>query len=397
MDKPQSPSALLRMAMVVLVMVIAALYFLPRENQRAPVTESGLLVDAVQPRFAVTRIPLQLEGIVQAADQVSLLAEVSGTVIARPEHVRSGALVNIDDPVVQIDPQHYQLALAERQREVKAAALHLADTEAKARVARRVNGNKGSAFARLVPHLQEAQARLTAAKAGLQRAELDLARTRINAPFAGRLDSVNVSVGQFVRVGEVLATLSSTQRMEVRLPVRDEWLALIDFPLGGNNASPDATGTTPHDATDTAPTLTLKGSFAGREGSWPARLVRREGGVNRNRMVYLIAEVSDAAAGPLPLEPGVLVRTRIAGRPMPRIAELPRSVLAGADAVWLIDADNRLRRRPVTVVHRDRESVYISGGISEQDRLLLQGGMRWLEGALVQPRDQALTLSLGAR
>lgn len=387
MDEPKPPSALLRMAMVVMALAIGGLYFWPLENDAVAVSESGLLVDAVQPRFGATRIPLQLEGIVQAADQVNLVAEVTGTIVERENHVRSGALVEPDAILLQIDPQHYQLALAERRREVKAAALHLADTQAKARVARRVNGNKGSAFARLVPHMEEAEARLAAAQASLQRAEMDLARTQIRAPFAGRLDSVTVSAGQFVRAGEVLASLSSTQRMEVRLPVRDEWLALIDFPLAA------AAGETQQ----SLPDITLHGSFAGRDGSWPAQLVRREGGVNHNRMVYLIAEVVNADAGTLPLEPGVLVHTRIKGRPLPHIAELPRSVLAASDAVWVIDADNRLRRRPVTVVHRDQSSVYISAGINEQDRLLLQGGLRWLEGALVQPRDQALKLSLGAR
>ena len=364
--------------------VLLAMYGWSPESERVGSVDGALLVDVVGVKYQALRLPVLLEGIADAADQVAVLAEVSGSVINRPEALRDGGVVAAGELLLEIDPQSYELALAERRSQVSAARLHLADTRARAKVARRVNGDKGSDYARLVPHLEEAEARLAAAQAGLARAEMDLARTSIVAPFHGRLRDVRASPGQFVRAGEAIATVFSTDRIEVRLPVRDEWLALLDLPLSGEE--------------QIVPLATrLHGRFAGRDVVWQGRLVRREGGINQNRMLYLVVQVDDADKGDVPLEPGVLVRAEIEGKYHPHIASLPRSVLSGSTNVWVIDDEQRLRRRKVDVIHQNNESIYIGGGLSDGDQVALSGGSRWLEGAQVIPREQAIAGNLSAR
>jgi len=357
--------------------LLVLMYGWSPESTRVVPVDSVMQVNVISVRYQAQRLPVSLEGIAAAADQVVLLAEVSGTVISRSESLRDGAVVAAQEALLSIDPKSYQLALAERRSQVSGARLHLADTRARAKVARRVNGDKGSDYARLVPHLEEAQARLAAAEAGLAQAEIELEKTTVTAPFHGRLRDVRVSPGQFVRAGEAMATLFSTDRVEVRLPVRDEWLALLDLPLSG-------------DAVIEPVTAHLHGRFAGRDVVWQGQLVRREGGINQNRMLYLVVQVEDADKGAVPLEPGVLVRAEIEGKYQPRIAALPRSVLSAGTNVWLVDEQQRLRRRQVEIVHQDSDYVYISDGLKDGDQIALSGALRWLEGAQVLPQEQSV-------
>ncbi len=379
------PDALRRQAAVLVVLlftmvVLVLLYVWSPAGARTEALATPVRVDVVSVQYQARTLPLVLEGIAAAADQIAVVAEVSGTVIERPEVFRDGGVVSSGDLLLAIDDHGYQLALAERRSQVSAARLHLADTRARASVARRVNGDKGNAYARLEPHLEEAESRLAAAQAGLARAELDLQKTRITAPFRGRLREVRASPGQFIRVGEVIATLSGTDRMEVRLPVRDEWLALLDLPLNEDG--------------EMAPIpARLHGRFAGRDVIWQGELVRREGGINQNRMLYLVVQVRDADKHEIPLEPGVLVRAEIEGRWQQRIASLPRSVLNGDSTVWLVDDEDRLRRRHIDVVHQDDRRVYVGGGLQDGDRVAVSGTLRWLEGSPVLPREQTVALA----
>lgn len=369
-----------RRAAVLLVLfatavLLALLYGGSPQSMQVEPVDSVMQVNVISVHYQAQRLPVSLEGIAAAADEVVLLAEVSGTVVSRSEILRDGGVVATAENLLNIDPKSYQLALAERRSQVSAARLHLADTRARAKVARRINGDSGADYARLVPHLEEAQARLAAAEAGLTQAQIELDKTTVLAPFHGRLRDVRVSPGQFLRAGEAIATLFSTDHIEVRLPVRDEWLALLDLPLGG-------------DAVIQPVATRLYGRFAGRDVIWQGQLVRREGGINQNRMLYLVVQVEDADKGEVPLEPGVLVRAEIEGKSQPRIAALPRSVLSAGTNVWLVDDQQRLRRRKVEIVHQDSEHVYISAGLQEGDQIALSGALRWLEGAQVLPLEQ---------
>ena len=365
--------------LAVTALVITGLYVASPTSPRTEPEQVPVRVDVVPVQYRAGNLPVVLEGVASAADQVAVLAEVSGAVVERPEYFRNGSVVEAGQLLLALDPHNYELALAERRSQVSAARLHLADTRARASVARRGNANSGNAYARLEPHLEEAQARLAAAEAGLARAQRDLASTRVVAPFRGRLAEVRASPGQFVRAGETLAVLSSVDRMEVRLPLRDEWLALLDLPLAGD------AGITP------LPVL-LHGRFAGREVSWSGQIVRREGGVDRNRMIYLVASVEAADAGPVPLEPGVLVRAEMQGRHLDALARLPRSVLNNDGSVWLVDDAQRLRRRKVQLLHQDEQHVYVGSGLQSGDRVAVNGSLRWLEGARVVPREQSLAM-----
>lgn len=175
-----------------------------------------------------------------------------------------------------------------------------------------------------------------------------------------------------MQAGSKLAQLYQEDQVEIRLPVRDEWLGLLGIVPGD-------------DSTLEAVSVILTGRFAGREGHWEGKVVRREGGLNRNQMMYLIVQVANDGQS-LPLEPGVLVQAELRGAATPAVAVLPRSAQAGDQSVWVLDDDQRLRRQSVAILHQDSDNLYLHDGVNSETSVVLAGDLQLLEGMRIDPR-----------
>lgn len=365
-------------------LVAALLYLLAPDADRREQEVSALTLGVVPVDMTRQRVKLTAYGRAEAARHIPLLAQVPGTVSQIDEQFVSGGRVEQGSELVVLADEDYRLALAQRRNDVSAAQLHLEEVRAKARVARKVNGQQASDYALLKPHLAEAQTRVAAAEAALRSAQIELERTRVRAPFAGRLSEVRVKQGQVVAAGEQLGQLYTPDVLEVRLPVRDEWLALLDIPLDqGVLASP-------------VPAL-FKARFGGQLNIWEGHLVRSEGGLDRNQMVVLVARIEASGDG-LSLEPGVWLEAEILGRELPSLARLPRSVVGHDGAVWRVGQDQLLQRQPVELAYMDDDYAYVRSGLSTGDQVALSGDLRLLEGTRVEPvRAWMNADALGAR
>src|SRR5690606_31332219 len=159
------------------------LYLSPNGVQRQAALDNSVVLDVLPVQVAPSRVRIRANGVARPASQIPLIAEVSGRVLEVNEAFVSGAVVTPEAALAKIDPEPYQLALAQRRNEVSGASLHLADTRARAAVAERTAGKRATEYARMVPHLAEAQTRVEAARAALRNAQLELDRTEIRAPF----------------------------------------------------------------------------------------------------------------------------------------------------------------------------------------------------------------------
>lgn len=348
----------------------------------------------VAPEFRVHEVELgsvtlelDSQGTARARDRLGLAFRAAGEVIEVSDNFANGAWVKQGEALVRLDPVPFELEVAQRRHELAAARLHLEQVQANAKIARRNPSRNATGFALQVPQLKEAEARVEVAQAALRKAESDLARATLAAPFSGRLEQVQVTEGQSVKAGQPLGQLFSSDRMEVRLPVPDEWLDL----LAVFGAGPDQALEVP---------VTLEGRFGGKERQWQGTITRRESGISRNQMSWLIAEV-DADSGSVPLEPGVFLQARIQGRKLSDIAEIPRSAMISHNEVWLLDPSNRIHRREVTWIYRDDGSVYVSKGLQPGEQILNEGNSHLLEGSQVRvleksPEDDASAIVASA-
>lgn len=136
------------------------------------------------------------------ADIINVAADVTGYVVAVP--VRDNQLVKKGDVLLQIDPQHYQIAV--KQAEALVASRKAAWEMRKVNASRRADMDElviskenredaSNIASTALADYQQAQAQLDAA-------ELNLARTRVMASVDGYVTNLNVHVGDYARVGE---------------------------------------------------------------------------------------------------------------------------------------------------------------------------------------------------
>ena len=321
-------------------------------------------------------------GTVAPRTESELVAEVAGRVVSVNPNLVSGGFFNAGEELLQIEPLDYELALEQARASVAQAESDLANARRAATRQDSLGERKLTSAAQqddAVNRLRIAEATLRSAKAQLSRAERDLARTRILAPYEGRVRSERVDIGQFVNRGSTIATIYATDYAEVKLPINDEELAFLDLPLGPVT---DSTPATP----GTGVTITAR--FAGVAHQWQGQVVRTEGELDpKTRLINVVAKV-DAPYAPLgdrpPLAVGLFVDAEIHGRLVEDLVVLPRSALRENNQVLVADSDNRLLFRPVTVLRIVGEQAYISAGLAEGERVVISPINNALEGMTVR-------------
>ena len=152
------------------------------------------------------------------------------------------------------------------------------------------------------------------AEASLTQAGHDLQRTKVKAPFAGRIRNKYVDVGQFVNRGNPVARIYAVDYAEVRLPIPDDAAAFVDLPIDYRGEGGEAP----------QPKVVLTADFGGEQFSWNGRIVRTEGELDpRTRMIHAVARVEDPyGRGDDPNRPpfavGLFVEAEIEGPPRRR-------------------------------------------------------------------------------
>ena len=327
------------------------------------------------------RMRVAAHGEVLPQAEINLVAEVAGRVVAVSPALVSGGFFDAGEVLVEIERIDYEVALEQ-------ARAHLVSVRSEL-------FNAGTEYLRLSElaeresvsesTLDGARNRLTIAHASLKeaevrvvRAERDLERTQLTAPFDGRVRTERVDAGQFVKRGEAVATLYSIDFAEVRLPVHDDDLAFLPVSLGRR-----------HDGAAAMPKAILKARFSGAERTWKARVVRTEGELDpRTRMLNLIAQVKspyDQSADTPPLTVGLFVEAEIEGESVEDVVVVPRSALRAGNRLYIVAADNRLIFRDVEVVRVADELAYIGDGVENGEMICLSAIQSPVEGQSVRP------------
>ena len=239
------------------------------------------LVRSIKVKLQDVLLTVSSQGTVSPRTESQLVPEVSGRVIWVSPSFAAGGFFEIEEVLLRIDPFDYRQAVVGARADVAGARLRLAQEEAESQVAQREWGDLGRGDATpltlRVPQLEDTRAALAAAEANLETAERNLERTKLQAPYSGRLRQKLVDVGQFITVGSPVATIYAVDIAEIRLPLPDNELAFINLPLDYRG---DVT-------TRQGPRVSLTANFAGREHKWEGRIVRTEGEIDPlSRMVH---------------------------------------------------------------------------------------------------------------
>jgi multidrug efflux system membrane fusion protein len=303
------------------------------------------------------------QGTVSPRTEASLVPEVSGRVVNIAESFASGGFFEKGDILLTIDPRDYELAVVAARSQVAQARVRMETEKAQAEVARsewdELGSGQNSPLATRELQFQEAIAAFKTAEAGLEQAERSLERTRIRAPFAGRVRHKTADIGQYVTPGMAVAIIYAVDYVEIRLPIPDSELAYLDLPI-------DYRGRT---KTDAGPEVHLYSEFAGQLHRWTGRIVRAEGEIDpTSRMVHVVAQVDDPygqgiSDKQLPLAVGMFVEAEILGRVVEDAMVIPRSAMRGRETVLVVDDSNRLIMQTVKPLRISRGEAVIGSGL----------------------------------
>ncbi|MBX2811096.1 MAG: efflux RND transporter periplasmic adaptor subunit [Myxococcales bacterium] len=335
------------------------------QTRRVAVKSQPPLVTVEEVRASDRQAQMEVLGSVRADREVTLQPEVSGTVRYVHEALEPGGLVKAGEVLLRIDARNYRLAVNERRASVARSQADLDLELGQQRVAQKewdmlqgsMSGEADERLALRQPQLENAKAALAAAEAALARAQLDLSRTVIRAPFDAFVQSEAVERGQLVGQGSVVATLVGTEAFWVQVSMPLEDMPQVLLPQKG------ASGSTAW--------IRQPGDTKGRTAR-PGEVVHLLGDLDpQGKMARLMIRVQDplTPVGGTPLLIGSIVQVVVAGRMFTNIFEIPRLALRDGGAVWLVE-EGKLKRVPVDVVWKGRETVFVLGELGEHFQLI---------------------------
>ncbi|MEM7755274.1 MAG: efflux RND transporter periplasmic adaptor subunit [Planctomycetota bacterium] len=330
-------------------------------------------------------------GTVIPSREAVIRPRVGGAIVEASDRFVPGGFLDAGAFMVQIDRADYEQAVEQRRSDLARAEAALQIELGDQAVAKEelelleidipeINRD----LILRIPQVNRAEAEVRSAEAALERATLDLERTRITAPFAGHLVEREVNLGANVSPGDDLATLVGAEAywVELTLPVSSlRWIETADERAGPADGSEAVVS----DAR-------AWGAGVVRSGVVARRIGRLEQG---SRLARVLVRVPD----PLAREPeraglpelilGAFVNVELRGRVLESVCVLDRSLVREGDRVWVMDGDDRLAIRPVEIAYRGPDRVYVTAGLASGDRVVRTNLVTPVEGMLLRVADEA--------
>ncbi len=336
----------------------------------------------------VTRY-LELTGSAAAVNSADLVARVPGFV--QDISYADGALVKKDALLFTIEPEPYEVKLQQAKAAEAGAQATLkqaqSDFDRQARLVT-TQAVSQSAYDQALATRDSAQANYLQAQANTRLAALNNDYAHVKAPFDGMVTARLVSVGEFVggtATPTVLATIVQADPIYVNFNVSEQDVLRLRAEMARRGLTRDDLMKVPVEVgLQTETGYPHAGTF-----NYAAPTVNTSTGTLAARAVLQNPERV--------LLPGYFVRVRIPVERQPSALLVP-DVALGSDQsgryVLVVDKDNVVAQRKVTIGPLVDELRVIDSGLSPVDRVVVAGVLRAIPGQKVDP--QAPTPAAGA-
>ena len=312
------------------------------------------------------QVQISSNGTTTPLTQTVLTAEVGGEVIYRSKKFAEGAsviegeiLAKIDDTDLQLQYKNALLQLANAEVQY---SLQLAEAEVAKEAWDKIGDGVASDLTLKKPQLKQAQALLEVAKAQVSSAAKKLNKTEIIAPYAGRIQNVNIDLGTTIIPGQPVGAMYTSSEIEITLAVKDNDLQFLSIPMDGRKLNPSEQAS-----------VVIQSFYKGKTQSWEGKLERVDGVIDPiTRMINLIAvfknDFIETDKPNLPI--GLFVEAKIDGITLKNIFEIPINSISKDNEVYIVDKDNQLELRKLTVLKKYSEFVIIKDGLKAGERIV---------------------------
>ena len=312
------------------------------------------------------QVQISSNGTTTPLTQTVLTAEVGGEVIYRSKKFAEGAsviegeiLAKIDDTDLQLQYKNALLQLANAEVQY---SLQLAEAEVAKKAWDKIGDGVASDLTLKKPQLKQAEAFLEVAKAQVSSAAKKLNKTEIIAPYAGRIQNVNIDLGTTIIPGQPVGAMYTSSEIEITLAVKDNDLQFLSIPMDGRKLNPSEQAS-----------VVIESFYKGKTQSWKGKLERVDGVIDPvTRMINLIAvfknDFIETDKPNLPI--GLFVEAKIDGITLKNIFEIPINSISENNEVYIVDKDNQLELRKLTILKKYSEFVIIKDGLKAGERIV---------------------------
>lgn len=304
--------------------------------------------------------------------------EVAG--MLKTIHVREGEFIDKGSLLAELDTQRLEAAKLESQAQLGEAEATYKLAQATLERTRHAQKLKAVSIQQLdeaVSNLESQRARVTRVKAQVNRINVDLAKSKIYAPYAGTIAVRRSDEGTVIAAGQTVLELLETAQNEIRIGFDRDVSAGLEK------------GTLIQAIVRNTPlTLKIERVLPGREQT--------------TRVVQVIAV---PVAPSVALREADLVEVTISQRietpgywlPVSALTENARGLWSCLVAIPLPKAEienqatHRLVRRDVEILALEEERIFVSGTFNHEDQLVVNGVHRVVPQQRVQIQQYATT------
>ncbi|MEZ9243625.1 efflux RND transporter periplasmic adaptor subunit [Vibrio lentus] len=277
--------------------------------------------------------------------------EVGGRVETISSQFETGQVISQGEVIANIDSTSYQQAVTQAKANVAQAQLDLLEEQRQGEQAKSewqrsgLSGEPDSPLVLREPQLAQVTAALENAKLELVKAQQDLEKTTLVAPFDSLVVSRDVQPGSYAQTGAQIATLYSVDEVEVSVPLSEnQWLSL---PNSDNTQLKEQPWP-----------VTLSSSDG--QYQWQGYVERVEQHLQQDtRQRSLIVKVDNPLEQDKDLYPGTFVQATISGKQLTQLWELPASALSQQGDLWFVDNNSQLSKSNADVEFEKGGLIYI--------------------------------------
>jgi RND family efflux transporter MFP subunit len=331
----------------------------------------------------LTDVPnvIELSGRARAYAEAEIRPQVTGIISERL--FKEGDTVKKGQALYQIDAAEYSAA-------VRSAEAALTRAEATAAVAREtaarferlasINAVSQQEYDQAVASASQADADIGIQKAALDRARIDLARTKISSPIEGRIGRSSVTQGALVTQNqtEPLARVLQTNPIYVDLTVSSARLLNWRQQIAAGEIATTDQNTVPVDI------LLADGTPYSLSGELEFSEVNVEESAGTVAVRVVVPNPQDL------ILPGMFVRAKFIAGYYENVATLPQSVVSrtptGDASVMIVEQDGIVRQRRITVEQNSDNTWTVLSGLRAGEQVATANLQSIRDGMKVQPK-----------
>lgn len=359
-------------------------------------------------------------GYIQPANEWQVQSELSGTIIWVSENLDNGSIIKEGETVLKIDPAPFLLTAAQLVAQLEVAKLKDQTIQSSLDIAQQdvdlqktelqrferlsKTGNisttaKDASKRQFLSSQQQLQtlknnllinqAEKKVLASQLAVVELDLEKTLLRAPFDIRVTEVNAGIAEYVNRGERLLNADGLKAVEVS----------AQFALG--KMRPLRKSTANHPLTNNIHSelqAIVELQAADKTISWQA-VVDRTGGLldTQTQSQSIVVRIDDAYQKAIPGERPPLIRNTFVKVTLkaPILNNqllLPETAIHNGK-VYTLDADNKLRIKPVKIDFVQQQIAVIASGLTVGDNVILSPLSPAIEGMTLKPQQDKKMLN----